>query len=90
MEGRNNVEHLSSSASIVQLKKRDKLDKLMKTLIREKQIWLLCLPIIIWVLTFAYYPMYGLVMAFVHYIPGKEILECDWAGHFYFQQFLTI
>ncbi len=33
--------------------------------------------------------MYGLTMSFVHYIPGKEIFQSDWAGLFYFKQFFN-
>ena len=33
--------------------------------------------------------MYGILMAFVDYIPGKEIFQCDFMGLKYFQQFLT-
>lgn len=71
------------------IKKNSKFNKFKQTFLREKAIWLLCLPIIIWVLVFAYYPMYGLTMAFFHFIPGKEIFQCDWAGLFYFKQFLN-
>jgi len=28
-------------------------------------------------------------MSFVHYVPGKSLLECDWAGLFYFKQFFN-
>ncbi|MEK8127140.1 ABC transporter permease subunit [Paenibacillus filicis] len=46
---------------------------------RERQLWLLSVPMIIWVLTFAYYPMYGLIIAFENYVPGQPILG-NWVG----------
>jgi len=53
------------------------------------EMWLLSIPIIAWVALFCYYPMYGLSMAFVKYVPGMEIWECEWVGLKYFEQFLT-
>ena len=38
---------------------------------------------------FCYYPMYGLTMAFVNYVPGREIWQCDWVGLKYFTQFVN-
>lgn len=55
----------------------------------QRQLWLLCLPIIVWVLVFAYYPMYGLLMSFYDYVPGKEIFQCDFVGLKHFKSFLT-
>ena len=54
---------------------------------RERQLWISCIPIIAWVVVFAYVPMYGILQAFVNYIPGKEIWECKWMGFTYFEQF---
>lgn len=54
---------------------------------RERQLWISCIPIIAWVFVFAYVPMYGILQAFVNYIPGKEIWECKWVGFAYFEQF---
>ena len=62
---------------------------LLRSLKTQRELWLLCIPIIIWIAVFAYYPMYGILMAFVEYIPGKEIFQCDFMGLKYFQQFLT-
>ena len=62
---------------------------LLRSLKTQRELWLLCIPIIIWVVVFAYYPMYGILMAFVDYIPGKEIFQCDFMGLTYFRQFLT-
>lgn len=56
---------------------------------KERQLWLLSLPIIVWVATFAYYPMYGIIIAFLKYIPGKPFLDCEWVGLQYFGQFFT-
>ncbi|WP_042167734.1 ABC transporter permease [Paenibacillus gorillae] len=46
---------------------------------RERQIWLISLPIILWVLVFSYFPMYGLIIAFQNYVPGQTMFG-NWVG----------
>lgn len=59
----------------------------MRRLYRERQLWLISIPMIIWVLIFSYTPMYGILMAFVNYIPGNSIIQSDWAGLTHFKMF---
>lgn len=66
-----------------------KIQRIKDRLWREKEIWLICIPMIIWVAVFAYYPMYGLLMAFFDYVPGKPITECEFMGLYYFKQFFN-
>ena len=61
----------------------------LTSLIEQREMWLLCVPIIAWVLLFCYYPMYVLLMAFVNYTPGKQIWECSFVGLKYFSQFIN-
>ena len=61
----------------------------LTSLIEQREMWLLCVPIIAGVLLFCYYPMYGLLMAFVNYTPGKQIWECGFVGLKYFKQFIN-
>jgi putative aldouronate transport system permease protein len=56
---------------------------------KERQLWLIAIPMIIWIGIFGYYPLYGILMAFVNFIPGKEIFECKWVGLMWFKEFLT-
>ena len=37
---------------------------------KQRQLWLLCIPIIIWVVVFAYVPMYGIQIAFKDFVDG--------------------
>ncbi|MFF2909831.1 MULTISPECIES: sugar ABC transporter permease [Bacillales] len=60
----------------------------LKRFSRERQLWLLSLPIILWVLMFAYYPMYGLVIAFQNYIPGQSLFG-NWIGFDNFVRFFN-
>jgi putative aldouronate transport system permease protein len=69
-------------------RKKSKFQNMKRRFYRERQLWIICVPIIIWVFTFAYYPMYGLFMAFVHYIPGQEIFQSTWVGLTNFKAFI--
>ena len=55
---------------------------------KQRQLWLLCIPIIIWVVIFAYVPMYGLLIAFVDYIPGMSLFDCKFVGLKHFKDFV--
>lgn len=68
-------------------KTESKFHKMKTNFLREKEIWLLCIPMIVWVVIFCYYPMWGNLMAFVRYIPGKSIFDCKFVGLKYFKQF---
>jgi putative aldouronate transport system permease protein len=70
-------------------RREGRLARIGRRVRKERQLWLLSLPVIIWVATFAYYPMYGIIIAFLKYIPGKPFLECEWVGLKYFEQFFT-
>lgn len=69
--------------------KPGRFEKLKRQIIKEKYIWILCIPMIIWVLIFAYYPMYGMLMSFFNYVPGKSILDCTFVGFKYFKEFFN-
>ncbi len=68
---------------------RKKRHPFLQSLVKQRELWLLCVPIIVWVAIFCYYPMYGLLMAFVDYVPGREIWQCDFVGLKYFARFVT-
>ncbi|WP_225446643.1 ABC transporter permease [Paenibacillus rhizovicinus] len=52
-------------------------------------MWLIAIPLIAWVLLFSYYPMYGLYMAFVDYLPGQNLLTSHWVGTEHFKAFFN-
>jgi len=43
------------------------------------QLYILLIPAVIWLLVFAYYPMYGLIIAFKDFKPRVGILNSPWA-----------
>lgn len=51
-------------------------------------IYALALPVVIYYLLFRYKPMYGLLIAFKNYRPGRGIIGSAWASAFGFQHFI--
>lgn len=54
---------------------------------RNWQLWLLLTPALVYILIFAYQPMYGALIAFKDFNPRLGIMKSPWAGFKYFQQF---
>jgi len=54
-----------------------------------RHVYLFILPAIIWYLIFAYYPMYGVLLAFKDFKYNLGILGSPWAGLKYFKAFLA-
>ncbi len=77
---------LANSSTTRAVRRRNPL---VRSLWVQRELWLLCVPIIIWVAIFCYYPMYGLLMGFVDYKPGVAIWNCTWVGLKYFEGFVT-
>ncbi|MCI9541646.1 MAG: sugar ABC transporter permease [Lachnospiraceae bacterium] len=64
--------------------------ELMKRRIwRNKELYLLVLPVIIYYLIFHYKPMYGLIIAFQDYSPRRGISGSEWVGFQHFTDFFT-
>ncbi|GAA6122036.1 ABC transporter permease subunit [Bifidobacterium psychraerophilum] len=53
------------------------------------QLWVLALPSILFVVIFAYVPMYGVQLAFRKYDITKGMTGGDWVGFQYFRQFFN-
>lgn len=62
---------------------------LWDTIKKEKWLWIIVLPGVIWYAIFTYGPMYGLVIAFEQYSPGRGILGGPWVGLKWFEQFFS-
>ena len=83
---------MSSTASTsvnAQKKKAGIIKYLKKKFSREGELWIIAILMLIWVAIFAYYPMFGLIIAFKKYVPGKSFTEGAWVGLEYFRQFVT-
>ena len=69
------------------IQKRQRNQKWINAIKREKYLWLLVLPGILWYIVFAYVPMFGLIIAFQDFSPFRGIADSPWAGFMWFEQF---
>lgn len=60
-----------------------------KVLINEWEFFLLLIPVVIYFIVFHYMPMYGLVLSFKDLRPGLTILDSQWVGLKWFNEFLN-
>ena len=60
---------------------------LLKAVRRDRLLYMILIPGILFFLIFKYWPMYGITIAFKDYKLGREIWEAPWAGMKYFRQF---
>ncbi|TFE26903.1 ABC transporter permease [Cohnella luojiensis] len=65
------------------------MQNLMRRIVRERQIWIMAVPMIAWVLVFSYYPMYGMIISFQNYVPGNSFFSGDWVGFAHFERFFS-
>lgn len=56
---------------------------------KYKSLYLLVIPVVIWYVLFCYKPMYGLIIAFKDYRPGRGIMGSEWVGLKHFKDFVT-
>ena len=61
--------------------------KLKVSVWQNRQVYIMALPVIIALIIFSYYPMYGIVLAFKEYQPSKGIFGSEWVG---FQHFVDV
>lgn len=65
------------------------MTSLRRDLIRNKWLYIMILPVIIYYIAFQYAPMYGAIIAFKQFVPAKGILGSDWVGFKNFKDFFS-
>lgn len=63
--------------------------RLKKDLRANKYIYIMLLPVIVFLFIFNYIPMYGVIIAFKNYKPRLGILGSPWVGMKYFKEFVS-
>lgn len=63
---------------------------LWRRMLRCWQLYVLVLPALVWIILFAYLPMYGVQIAFKDYKVNLGILGSPWVGLKYFRQFVNL
>jgi putative aldouronate transport system permease protein len=54
---------------------------------KNRYLYILFLPVIVWYILFCYVPMYGIIIAFKNYNLFEGIQKSPWVGFLYFKQF---
>ncbi len=63
------------------------VSRILRRIWKEKTLWLMVLPGVVWYLVFRYLTMVGVVIAFQRYTVSTKFLQGQWVGLRYFQQF---
>ncbi len=63
--------------------------RLGRDLKRNKTMYLLIIPVIVYYFVFCYVPMYGVIMAFQEYDPALGIMHSPWVGLQQFREFFA-
>jgi putative aldouronate transport system permease protein len=58
--------------------------KFWKLFMKQKYLYMMSIPFVLWVFVFQYVPLWGWTMAFQNYHPGKSFFKQDWVGFKYF------
>ncbi|ALS26665.1 sugar ABC transporter permease [Paenibacillus sp. 32O-W] len=61
--------------------------KFWKTFLKNKYLYMMSLPFVVWVFVFQYIPIWGWTMAFQNFKPGRSFFEQQWVG---FDHFATL
>lgn len=61
--------------------------KTLKKMWKQKELYLIVLPVLLYYLLFHYKPMYGLIIAFMDYSPLRGISGSTWVGLQHFMNF---
>lgn len=64
----------------------EKAHKLWEKMKTQKFLIFMSLPFVIWLIIFKYTPLFGWIMAFQDYKPGKSILNQTWVGFKHFKE----
>ncbi|MDI9482147.1 MAG: ABC transporter permease subunit [Bacillota bacterium] len=64
-------------------------DILWMKIIKQRQLLVLCVPFMIFVLIFNYFPIWGWIMAFQKFVPGKGIFGSEFVGLANFKEAFT-
>lgn len=54
-------------------------------MLRQKYLYFMSIPFVIWVFVFSYLPIWGWTMAFQKFRPGRSFLEQKWVGFEHFR-----
>lgn len=62
---------------------------LKKDFIRNRYVYMMLVPVLVFYILFHYVPMYGLIISFKRFVPARGILGSEWVGFKYFADFFN-
>lgn len=80
---------LQNKTQYKQKRFQSKTDKIKKDFKRNKTIYFIMLPMIIYYIIFCYFPMYGAIIAFKDYSPFDGVFGSKWVGFMHFRDFFS-
>ena len=78
-----------SVAAPNQAAKKAKRSRTWKLIWKNKMVYLMLLPVVLYYILFHYKPMYGIIIAFQEFNPRKGVLGSPWVGFDQFKRFFT-
>ena len=80
---------LEAGTVAVQNSKTSFLKKIITDIKQNNNVYIMMIPIVAFYAIFCYMPMYGAIIAFKDFSPGKSIFESDWIGFVNFIDFFN-
>lgn len=65
------------------------LKRLARAISSNKELYIMIIPVLAFYILFCYKPMYGAIIAFKEFSPGKSIWESPWVGFRQFEDFFN-
>lgn len=69
--------------------KKSGLAQTWKVIRKNKMVYLMLLPVIIYYILFHYKPMYGIIISFMDFNPRKGVMGSEWVGMKHFVDFFS-
>lgn len=81
--------HISRLNSHINNRNKNKKDILIRDIVKNKYLYLMLLPVLVYFIIFHYLPMYGIIIAFKDFRAGLGIIKSPWAGFKHFETFFS-
>lgn len=66
-----------------------KTRRFFRTFVKQRYLYLMSLPFVVWVFIFSYIPIWGWTTAFQKFRPSRSFWEQEWVGLLYFRELLA-
>lgn len=83
------MKNSNGTKAAVRRSKPSGMGLLRKRVARDWQLYVLCIPVLVYFFVFCYIPMYGVQIAFKDFTVGKTIAQSPWVGLKHFERFLS-